>query len=153
MNETNDPEKAFNEFLRLFMDEYEIHFPLTRKQNKPKINKNTSPWMTGCILKSVKNKNKLYKSFLTNPSNSNKQKYIKYKNKLNHIIKIAKKNYYEEQLIKHKQNSKMMWKTLNKLLNKPTKNTKLTNTFVESNTTNIVDDPIFIWHYSRQIKS
>ena len=36
LNETNDPEKAFNEFLRLFMDEYEIHFPLTRKQNKPK---------------------------------------------------------------------------------------------------------------------
>ena len=34
-----------------------------------------------------------------------------------------------------------MWKTLNKLLNKPTKNTKLTNTFVKSNTTNIVDDP------------
>ncbi len=68
LNETNDPEKAFNEFLRLFMDEYEIHFPLTRKQNKPKINKNISPWMTGCILKSVKNKNKLYKSFLTNPS-------------------------------------------------------------------------------------
>ena len=46
--------------------------------------------MTRCILKSVKNKNKLYKSFLMNSSNRNKQEYIKYKNKLNHIIKIAK---------------------------------------------------------------
>ena len=113
LNETNDPEKAFNEFLKLFMDAYDAQFPLKRKQNKSKINKNKSPWMSRCILKSVRNKNKLYKTFLINPSNRNRQKYIKYKNKLNHIIKIAKKIYYEEQLIKHKQNSKMMWKTLN----------------------------------------
>ena len=76
-----------------------------------------------------------------NPSNRNRQKYIKYKNKLNHIIKIAKKLYYEEQLIKHKQNSKLMWKTLNKLLNKPTNNTKTTKKFVESNLKTIIEDP------------
>jgi hypothetical protein len=33
-----------------------------------------------------------------------------------------------------------MWKTLNELLNKPTKNNKLTKTFVESNS-NIIEDP------------
>ena len=65
--------------------------------------------MTRCILKSVlkksvRNKNKLYKSFRKNPNYINKQKYIKYKNKLNHIIKIAKKIYYEELLIRYKQN-------------------------------------------------
>ena len=42
--------------------------------------------------------------------------------------------------IKHKQNSKMMWKTLKELLNKPSKNTKITKTCVESNSTNIVED-------------
>ena len=84
-----------------------------------------------CV-KSVKNKNKLYKTLLKNPNNKNRQKYTKYKNKLNHIIKIAKKIYYEEQLIKYKKNSKMMWKTLNELLNKPSKNIKLSKTFVES---------------------
>jgi hypothetical protein len=94
--------------------------------------------MTRCILKSVRNKNKLYKSFLNNPDNRNRQKYIKYKNKLNHIIKLSKKTYYEEQLIKHKQNPKMMWKTLNELLNKPTKNTKLSKTFLESNSSNTI---------------
>ncbi len=59
--------------------------------------------------------------------------------KPNHIIKIAKKIYYEEHLIKHKQIS--ILKTLNELLNKPTKNTKRPKTFLESNSSNIIDDP------------
>jgi hypothetical protein len=67
--------------------------------------------------------------------------YKNYKNKLNHIIKIAKKTYYEEQLIKYKQNSKMIWNTLNELLNKPKKNTTLSKTFIERNSSNIIDDP------------
>ena len=67
--------------------------------------------------------------------------YIKYKNKLNHIIKIAKKTYYEEELIEHKQNLRMMWKTLNEVLNKPKKNTKMSKSFVETCTSNIIDDP------------
>ena len=108
LNETNDAEKAFNAFTTLFMDLYNAQFPFKRKQDKGKINKNKSPWMTRCILKSVRNKNKLCKSFLNNPNDRNRQKYTKYKNKLNHIIKLAKKIYYEEQLIKHKQNPKMM---------------------------------------------
>ena len=77
-----------------------------------------------------------------NSSNRNKQEYIKYKNKLNHnYYKNSKKLYYEEQLIKHKQNSKLMWKTLNKLLNKPTNNDKITKMFVESNSKTIIEDP------------
>ena len=77
--------------------------------------------MTKCILKSVRKKNKLYKSFLINPSDKNKSLYKKYKNKLNHIIKMAKKMYYEEELVKYKCNTKMLWKTLNEILNKSKK--------------------------------
>jgi hypothetical protein len=66
--------------------------------------------------------------------------YKNNKNKLNNIIKIAKKTYYEEQLIKYKQNSKMMWNTLNELLNKP-KKIPLPKMFVERNSSNIIDDP------------
>jgi ribosomal protein S17E len=86
LDETNDPVKAYNEFLKMFADVYE--------QNKTK-----SQWMTNCILKSVRNKNKLYKTFLMNRNSKNEQLYKNYKNKLNHIIKMAKKTYYEDQLI------------------------------------------------------
>ena len=36
LNESNDPGKTYNEFLKLFMGVYEAHFPLKRKQNKNK---------------------------------------------------------------------------------------------------------------------
>ena len=35
----------------------------------------------------------------------------------------------------------MMWKTLNDILNKPKKNAKLSKTFVENCSSNIIDDP------------
>ena len=35
----------------------------------------------------------------------------------------------------------MMWETLNELLNKPRKNTKLAKTFIDSNSSNIIKDP------------
>ena len=60
--ETNDVEMAYNKFLKIFTGVYEANFPLKRKQNTKKVNKTKSPWMTNCILKSVRNKNKLYKS-------------------------------------------------------------------------------------------
>jgi hypothetical protein len=49
LNETNDPEKAFTEFMKLFMDIYGAKFPIKRKQNKTRIDRNKSPWMTRCI--------------------------------------------------------------------------------------------------------
>jgi hypothetical protein len=62
---------------------------------KRTIDKNRSPWITRCIAKSVKQKNKLYKKYLQYPKGKNEKIYKKYKNKLNHVIKVAKKKYYE----------------------------------------------------------
>ena len=53
--------------------------------------------------------------------------------------------HYEEQLVMHKQNSKMVWKTLNQILNnKPSKNSKIAKSFVGNNSTGIIDDSIDI---------
>jgi hypothetical protein len=41
-----------------------LPIPLTKKVTKRKIDKNRNPWMTSCIAKSVKQKNKLYKKYL-----------------------------------------------------------------------------------------
>jgi hypothetical protein len=87
-----NPTKSFNEFSKIFTTTYETNFPLRQKHLKNNIDQGKSPWMTRCIIKSEMKKNKLYKTFLRNPSEKNKTKYKKYKNKLNHIIKMAKKN-------------------------------------------------------------
>ena len=91
LNESNDPEKAYNQFLEVFLHLYETNFPIKQRINKTHINKNKSPWITNCILKSVRKKNRLYKTYLLNPTDKNKHIHKKYKNKLNHIVKIAKK--------------------------------------------------------------
>ena len=79
--------------------------------------------MTNCIAKSVKQKNMLYKKYLNHSTVNNKSNYKKYKNKLNHIIRMSKKKYYEEQLVKYKYDTveycgKSLWKTLNQIMNK-----------------------------------
>ena len=108
-----NPEIAFNEFSDSFRKIYETNFPLTKKSSKINIIKIESLWMTNCMLNSIKRKNKLYKTHLTKPCKKNEIKYKRYKNKLSHTIKISKKMYYEEQLIKYKRSTKMVWKTIN----------------------------------------
>ena len=70
-----------------------------------------------------------------------KKKYKQYKNKLNHVIKIAKKKYYEEQLIKYKYDSKLLWKTLNKIMNKHEKNKSFPNEFIANDSARKINDP------------
>ena len=66
LSNNNDPNVTFNEFSGVFMTAFESNFPT--KVIKERIDKERSPWMTKCILKSVKRKNKLYELFLKNPS-------------------------------------------------------------------------------------
>lgn len=86
-----EPEIAYNKFLELFTRSYDGNFPLKKQKSKMKVNKNKSPWITNRILKSVQKKHKLYKTFLLNSNDKNRQLYMKYENKLNHIKKIGKK--------------------------------------------------------------
>ena len=100
--------------------------------------------MTSGVLRSIKRKNTLYKHYLTNPCKKNENKYKTYKNKLNHTIKISKKLYYEEQFIKYKHNSKMIWKTLNEILNKKIKIKELPKIFLDTDSSNEIKDPKII---------
>ena len=97
--------------------------------------------MTNCIAKSVKKKSKLYKTYLDNPCERNKNLYKRCKHKLKHIIKVSKKIYYEEQLIKYTHDTKMVWRTLNEILNRGRKNRSLPTEFIENNTTETIKDP------------
>jgi hypothetical protein len=137
--DNNNPEKAFDKFSQSFTEAYETSFPV--KLTKEKIDNNKSPWMTYSILKSVNRKHKLYKAYLLNSNKRNENTYKRYKNKLNHIIKVSKKLYYEEQLIKYKNDTKMIWYTLNKALNKNRKKKEMPKSFFGNNSMDIIDDP------------
>ena len=117
----NNSNESFNQFSTLFTASYDKHFPIKRMKVNKKINKHKSPWMTKCVLKSIKRKNKLYSKYLSDPNKINENLYKKYKNRLNHVIRLSKKKYYEQELITYKHDSKMMWKTINEILSRKTK--------------------------------
>jgi hypothetical protein len=50
--------------------------------------------------------------------NSNENNYKTFKNKLNHLLRIAKRMYYEKQLERVKTNTKNTWKILNEVINR-----------------------------------
>ena len=75
-----------------------------------------------CLLKSIKQKNKLYKRYLSNPSPQKELINKTYKNKLHHSLRIAKRLYiYHKTSNESKSNMKAIWPLPNEVLN----NTKL----------------------------
>ena len=57
-----------------------------------------SEWLTKGILISCVQKNNLFKKLKKTPSQENELTYKTYKNKLTHIIRIAKKDYSKKNL-------------------------------------------------------
>ena len=69
-------------------------------------------------MKSCKEKEKLNKNFLNNPTTVNEKQYKVYRNKLNHLIRISKKHYFDDKFNQGQNNSKLTWNAINKLLRK-----------------------------------
>ena len=58
--------------------------------------KNIKPWATKGILISIKRKNSLHKSYIKSPNITNEKKFIPYKNKLIHLLRLSKKHYIDK---------------------------------------------------------
>lgn len=114
--EYNDPRYAYSVFLDKFTNIYNSCFPLkkiTNSKNKPR-----KPWLSKGLLMSIKRKSKLYHRYVNNPSVPNEITYKRFKNKLNHLLRIAKREYYENQIKYAESNIKHTWKILNEVINR-----------------------------------
>ncbi len=92
----------------------------------------SKPWLSKGLLKSIRRKNRLYKRYINTPNDVNQASYKKYKNKLNHSLRIAKRIYYDKQLDYFKTNTKRTWQILNEVINRKKRTNKLTTTFVSN---------------------
>ena len=90
-------------------------------------------WLTKGILISCVQKNNLFKKLKKTPTQENELTYKTFKNKLTHIIRIAKKNYFKEKFDMHRNNGEKTWETIGEILKNQTKNTTATDTFITSN--------------------
>ena len=60
----------------------------------------------------------MYMRYLKRPSYANETFYKRYRNKLTHSLRIAKRIYYDRQLDHLKSNIKITWQILNEVINR-----------------------------------
>ena len=124
-----NPNIAYDNFVSTYNQIYEKCFPvkvLTRKKAKL----STKPWITKGLLVSIKSKAKLYKEFLRHPLLAHENKYKKFKNKLNCLLKISKGNYYDTRFENSTGNLRATWKLLNQIINRKVNKPKIPTTFM-----------------------
>ena len=136
----NDPHTAYTSFLNKIAKIYNDCFPV--RKLIPKKRSIKKPWLTKALLKSIKRKNKLYKQFLHKPTQNNNLLYKSFKNKLNHILRSARRLYYEKKLEYAKANTHATWKILNDILNRKKSKPKVNSIFTSDGQE--ISDPVII---------
>ena len=90
-----------------------MHMRNARKKRQGK------PWITSGLLKSINVKNKLYFKTCHECFNPEiKERYNRYKNMLDVLLKIAEKSYFEHKFTENQNNQKKTWQTINEALNR-----------------------------------
>lgn len=90
--------------------------------DKNRYKKPNQPWMSITMLKSLKRKNKLKCKLNKNPSNLTlKEKYTRYRNTFNMLLKSAKLVYYKDIVESAKGDYKKTWSVINSLMQKDTR--------------------------------
>ena len=83
----------------------------------------------------------MYKIFITNKTESSFLNYKQYRNKLNHLLEIAKIQYYQISVIKNKNDSTKLWKTIHEILQTNTKKTNTNFELVNDKQKKTTDEP------------
>ena len=112
VSEDSSPHHQFQTFINIFTDTVNFHAPYRRTTRKEKKLKE-KPWLTKGLLKSIKQKSKMYKKFLDRSNCSLYTQYKKYRNTLNRALECAKRNYYSKILIQNKYNIDKVYEKIN----------------------------------------
>lgn len=121
----------FIETLKYYINKHTKTVKIKQKTGMPK-----KKWITQGILKSVNEKERLYKNVLNNPGdNELRERYNQYRNKLHKIIKKSKKDYCERTISQQKNTSKALWDCVNDACNKTKLKTKIDKIELENGDT------------------
>ena len=92
----NDVNTSYNAVMEMSTVICEKHTKSTFKRKKK--NNAKKPWITTGILRSMNTRQKLYKRYLLSNQPYGKNRYIRFRNKLNDIIRLSKRSYYAHKL-------------------------------------------------------
>ena len=91
------------------------------------------PWLTKGIIKSINNKNLMFKFAIKDKQKKFSVSFKKYRNLLNRVIELAKRLYFKQIVKYNKGNSKKLWSIVNNIVStKSTSTCKMNGVLDES---------------------
>ena len=127
---TRNVDDSYNLFWTDFKLLYDQNFPV----KKTKFNKNLHKicnYMTQGLLVSRLSKIKLHKISIQSPSTMNIERYKKFRNIYNSVMRASKKLYFEKNLKLAKKNPKKSWQLIKEAMGSQTQPMKINEIFVE----------------------
>jgi len=119
--EMKDPNSVLDIIYREYNEAFERAFPLVQLSRKRMKDKK---WITPGIRKSINRKSYLYRSFLREPTDTNKENYRKYRNILTNVMRKAQEMYYRCLINDKKKNLKALWEIFSPIINPQKSKTK-----------------------------
>ena len=107
---------AYEKFINKLTYYYELNIPIVKQKHRK--NQIRNPWITQGIFRSIQTRNKLFKSYVRNPTEQNNCHYKRYRNILTKLIRTSKKLHYSKVLNNAEGNLNSTWKVINELINK-----------------------------------
>ena len=115
---TNSLDENMSKFSKILQTNCDHFLPI--KQSKLKASQlRKEAWVTSGLLKSIKREKTLYKhSVSSKATEKSRKKYKEYNLILRKVKRYAKKSHYIENCVKFKDNTKQLWKVINKIIHK-----------------------------------
>ena len=101
------------------------------------IKKENNKWYSANLDKKRKNLHKLYKKFRNNRNNTNEYNYKSAKRIYEREIKMAKSNYYKNEIFKNNKNGKKLWQLLDEVTERKSKGDSSGNITLKINNTHV----------------
>ena len=120
--DVSDPNILWNDWKAKFLVAADTHAPPVTRRFRSEY----APWLTTEIKNKIYNRDFLKKKAVKTGSERIHKAYKEARNELNKLVKNTKPSYYKNALNQCNKNPKEMWKTINKLTNKKSKTTKIT---------------------------
>ncbi|MFO7795213.1 MAG: reverse transcriptase family protein [Promethearchaeia archaeon] len=108
-----DPNQSIVLFYSKFNQIFDQVCPMVLRKSKDLPRK---PWVTESLLKSIKEKNRLYKVKMQYPNEINIENFKKYKNRLTLVLREAEAKYYQNEFRKC-DSPRETWKLINEKMN------------------------------------
>ena len=120
LSTTGDLNQSTVNIINVIQDLVNKHVPL-KQASLSKKKQLIKPWITDGILKSIKTKQKMYRTHFHSNNIEKVNQYKRYSNKLNKVKLESKNYYYNTQFAKCKNNMKATWKLIGSIIKRKTK--------------------------------